>query len=292
MLNDYKNLGENRLEAGIVTGSRFRKIKRKAPVTIAIGIIHRTGIVVASDSRTMNPDYTFRDDAQKIREIYFSDGQVAVMAQSGDDDLGQRIVEIVANEASNKAISDWQSVSDIVDDVISKEQQKYKLPFLGPGYSIKEFADILREVDLSFLFAHYYKTKPYIFTSSFFPGRASPKHSNFVSIGCGAPLANFLLDSFDVSHLTGLQAIAAAIYVIEEVKAFDPRCGGAVRVASIDFVQRQDHMEPNLVLMHDEALEPIVSEISKLRRELKGEWSKRMQEVILKITVQQINRGF
>ena len=86
----------------------------------------------------------------------------AMLAHSGDDDLGSRVADRIGNYAKDAIITDWQSVSDIGDKAIVEEMRKLKIPFEGPEFKMEEFQNILRGFDSTFMIAHYFKGESYI----------------------------------------------------------------------------------------------------------------------------------
>lgn len=236
---------------------------------------------MASDSRTTNPDFTVRDDAQKIRIMQMADSNTALIGQSGDDSIGARVVERIIEAGSLANLLDWQSVSDIGNKIILEEQRKLKEPYLGPGYTLEAFRDILMDIDSSFMIAHYFKGKPYIHTANFYPGIFSPENRTFVSIGCGAPIANFLMDGFDFSQLTQIAATAALIYVIEEVKTFDPRCGGPTRIAwstPIPLPDKQFNVQTGA--FNEAEIQEFLDKVNGERAKIKRDWNKKMKRIM------------
>jgi len=205
---NFQNFMENKLETGLGRRQRFRKNKPKAHVTIVIGIICKEGILVGSDSRTTNPDHTIRDNAIKVRLLRLAGPDNAIIAQAGDDDLGSRVVDRIEHLAEQAPLTDWQTVSDIGDRAIADEQKKLRTPFEGVGFSMEEFQNVLRGHDATFLLAYYFKGKPYIFTTDFYPRKFTRRQSSHFSTGCGSPLANFLLEGFDFSKLNIWEATA------------------------------------------------------------------------------------
>jgi 20S proteasome alpha/beta subunit len=279
MQNSHKDLEKNVL-AGVFGCKTYRKPKRKAPVTIAIGILCNNSIVVASDSRITYPDGTVRDDGNKIGKITFKDGSNAIVAQSGDDDLGSRIIENMGAQADDLKLNDWQSVSELANGVMLQEQIKLRAPFEGKQYTDAGFQQILRGFELSLIIAHYHNGKPYIFTSDFYPGRASRKRRSFVAIGCGSTLASFILGGFDFSKLNCMETIAAAIYAIDEVKGIDPRCGGKTQVAWCAPVAFKDEILIKCEHLGDSGVLAISKWVKKAQTHIKRNWNKKMRLAI------------
>jgi 20S proteasome alpha/beta subunit len=261
----------------------------------------KDGILIGSDSRTTYPDNTVRDTAKKVRFVEMQNQTYAMVAYSGDDDLGTRVADSIETVAKPATLKDWQMVSEIGDRAISKETHKLKIPFEGPAFKMEEFQNILRGFDSTFMIAHFYDEIPYIFTADFYPGRFSRRNQSSYSIGCGSPIANFLLDGFDFSNLEIGKAAAVLIYVIEEVKKFDPRCGGPTRIfwSKINkFVkvsyEGKPEIKPHSLIqngyLHDDTIKDYISEVSDLRKTIKGEWTKKLQEIVSKSFQKEIKR--
>jgi hypothetical protein len=222
------------------------------------------------------------------------DRDCPMLAHSGDDELGSRVADRIGNMVKNSNITDWQTVSDMGDKAIAEEIRKLKTPFEGPEFKMEEFQNILRGFDSTFMIAHYYKGEPYIFTADFYPGRFSRRNSTHFSIGCGSPIANFLLDGFDFSNLETTAAAAVLVYVIEEVKKFDPRCGGPTSIfwntinKHFLYVIEGKPEIPQQPLQQsgtlpDEQIKDFSEDVSELRTTIKGEWTKKLNEIILKL---------
>jgi hypothetical protein len=254
-------------------------------MTIAIGAICKGGIIMGSDSRTTNPDFSIRDDAKKVRLIRLLGPDNALISQSGDDALGSRILTSFGLSAAQTALNDWRAACDIADNAITEEQRILRKPFEGPGFSMEEYQGVLRGFDASFMLAHYYNGTPYLFKADFYPGRFSPIKSHHAAIGCGASIADMLLDGFDFSELTPDKAMAVLVYVIEEVKRYDPRCGGSTRIALSwilpGAVMASRPGQP-VVLSAECSQEQIAlyaNEIPAIREAFKREWKAQFQRV-------------
>jgi hypothetical protein len=101
----------------------------------------------------------------------------------------------------------------------------------------EELQKHLERYDFDLMLTHYFKdaanvVKPYIFTLQFSLGMARIQRKDFVSIGVGSPIADFILDQFEFSKLDSTEATAAGVYVVEQAKKFDPRCGGKVQIGT------------------------------------------------------------
>ena len=270
-------------------------------MTIIIGIICKDGILIGSDSRTTYPPSTIRDTAKKVRFVEMQNQTYVMVAHSGDDDLGTRVADRIETLAKPAILTDWQTVSEIGDKAISDEIYKLKIPFEGPTFKMEEFQNILRGFDSTFMIAHFFDDIPYIFTADFYPGRFSRRNQNSYSIGCGSPIANFLLDGFDFSNLEIGRAAPVLVYVIEEVKRFDPRCGGPTKILCSQINKRvtvhyegKPEIKPHSLIqnsyLHDDLIKDYISEVSDLRKTIKGEWTKKLQDIVAKSFQKEIKR--
>jgi hypothetical protein len=203
---------------------------------------------MASDSRTTNEDWTIRDGSKKVFPVRLADGFGFLLGQSGNDDLGARAVELVYEEAKQTKLKDYRTCAEVAVNAIARLKDEMRIQFRGTA---EELQHHFEKHDFSFILAHYYKEDlkdgklraptPHVFTLNFRTG-AARRHfdKRFVSIGCGSPLADFILDGFDVSGFDFSQNIATSVYPISRVKKFDPRCGGKTQVASAEKVFFRD----------------------------------------------------
>jgi 20S proteasome alpha/beta subunit len=280
---------QNRLETGFRTRQPFVKPKQRPPVTIIIGIISKNAIVVASDSQTTYSSSfgaAQRLDTAKITPIEFSNA-FALVAQSGDATLSGRAVEILADMAKGKSVSDYRTVADIAQKAV--RQVKEELREQNLGCSMEDLHEYISKESLHFelMIAHYHDEKPYIFTIDFAVGIASKKPHNYTAIGCGSGIASYILSWFDITSMEWLHAGLAAIYTIEEVKKVDPYCGGKPKMAFLT-PKYQTNISGDwtysrlLKGMLNADNDVYVSALAEIDKKAKSEWGKRMNEVLLK----------
>lgn len=254
MKNGAFCLDEKRFDLEWWSGRRLQKLKLPSPVTIITAIAGRDAIIMASDSRTTNEDWTIRDDSKKVFPVRLADGFGFLLGQSGNDDLGTRAVELVYEEAKQTKTKDYRTCAEVAVKAVARLKDEIRIQFRGTEEELQKHFE---KYDFSFILAHYYKADstagkltaplPHIFTLDFRTGTARLHFDKrFVSIGCGSPLADFILDGFDVSGFDFSQNIATSIYTINRVKKFDPRCGGKTQVASAErvFFQNGHYMTP------------------------------------------------
>ena len=256
---------------------------------------------MGSDSRTTYPNRAIRDTANKIRFVEMQDLNFAMVAHSGDDDLGTRIADKIETLAKTTALTDWQTVSDLGDKAIQEEIKKLRSPYEGPEFKMEEFKRILEGFDSTFMVAHFFNEKPYIFSADFHPGRFSRRNQSSFSIGCGSPIANFILDEFNFSKLSIAAASPILVYVIEEVKRFDPSCGGPTKICwsqinKLIKVTHEDRPEiPARTLinhgwLHQDEIRHYTSELAELRETIRDGWAKKLNEIVSKGLEKEIKR--
>ena len=111
-------------------------------------------------------------------------------------------------------------------------------------------------------------------------------HRNkFVSIGCGAPIADFILDGFDIPSLDYSQTVATAIYCVNQVKKFDPRCGGRTQVASAEkvfFESNNSYMTP-VVELHEDFVDDFTQATAEIEKDFSALQHKMMNGIMDKM---------
>jgi 20S proteasome alpha/beta subunit len=246
-------------------------------MTLVVGLVCQDAIIIASDSRTSDlASGRIRDDAQKISLLQLTKGVEALIAQAGHADLAARAVEILERIAKDKPLNDYRAVSDLAEQALKELRKRLLDQFHG---SPEDFKKHLEEQDFELMIAHYYKSEPHIFTVQLAgSGLAIRRKRAKVCIGCGAPLADFLLNSFAVSEMPISEAFTTAIYAVEEVKKHDMRCGGETQAGSSFFVP--DPRKIVTQLADDEMVQSIVSEIASFEKTLQEDHKLKMRAIV------------
>lgn len=238
--------------------------------------------MLASDSRTtIREDYVFfRDDAAKIGvvELAAEGGRRprALIAQSGHADMSARTVEIIERLARDRPLSDYRSVADLAEAAVRELREKV--------VGIRPLtAEEVEQYRFHLMIAHFFEGKPCLFTLVFEHGVAVWKRDqSLVTMGCGGPLAEFLLKSFDLASMDTPTATAAAVYAIESVKGFDPRCGGRTQTGAA-FIAPDNSNQASLADW--EHLRFFVDEVESLVGAAQGEWTGIMKKVLERASV-------
>lgn len=205
--------------------------KQKAsPVTICIGFLTRWGlksedhIFLASDSR-ISVGTNVTNDARKISAIKFKNGH-ALIAKAGYRHSFNRFEEIFAEKGAATEITGYRTIAGIAEDSI-RELQKELL-----DRNTEDAAQRLQNSYCEFIIAYFHNEKPYLYTLNLISRIAERVDGDFVAIGNGETLANFLLTSVDPKKLKQCQ-FDMAISVIEMCKLHDSSCGGPCRMGII-----------------------------------------------------------
>lgn len=204
--------------------------RRVNPVTICIGFLHhpkekgKPSLILASDSR-ISVGNNITNDAKKISFIRFKDRSVLI-AKAGYRHSFARFEEIFRDKAAVAEITGYRTVATVAEDSIRELQRE--LLDRQSGEALKRLNDSYCE----FIIAYFHDGKAYIYTLDLIARIAERVDGDFVAIGNGAILANFLLTSIDVKNLKGGE-LEAAISVIEMCKLHDSSCGGPCKMAML-----------------------------------------------------------
>jgi 20S proteasome alpha/beta subunit len=207
------------------------RTRERKPVTIILALRCKNSIVVAADSRTTDNDER-RDDAEKAHLVQLQDVGV-IVAASGSDDSSSVVVESVKRLAGNLKLASDDAPGGLLADAF----REYRNNLIASTYgTMAEFKNsMLRDgVNCELLTAYYFRGAQKIYTADLERGVPVPRSQDHWALGVGRHIANYLVGSFDVAKMDTQQAIFTAIYVVDEVKAVVPGCGGPTQIAIID----------------------------------------------------------
>jgi hypothetical protein len=153
-------------------------------------------------------------------------------------------------------------------------------PYGNAKLSSEEITRIRERDDYSILVANYFTSgsgvKPYLFTIQSSQGIAN-QVKNYVAVGCGAGVAEFLISWFDFSKMLGHEAAVTAAFIVGEVKKFDCFCGGPTQIRLLYPSAAKTWPFP------DEAMPMIESEVEKVSQKYKDAWAASASEMIREI---------
>lgn len=208
--------------------------ERHNPVTIGIGFICSDGIVLAADSQHsfVSGPSSKRTDATKISPIEFEDGYALVL-QSGATALSKRYVELFQQIAAEQFIDTDRTVPAAMREAMRLLKNEMRAQE-GDCSSEQLKEMILKEgIQMECIVAHYCAGKPFIHTINLAYGVPEIPNAHFVSIGSGAVLADYLLDTHLDPSRDEWHGGIVAVHVIETVKKHDTYCSGETRVSSL-----------------------------------------------------------
>lgn len=200
-------------------------------MTIIVCLACQDGLVLASDSQRTEENGIKDSYTRKIIPIKM-DGASAMVAQSGHADLAARAVEILKHKAAGKKLTHFRTLADLAEESVAEVKQLLR----QQGHELGQF---LKDYTFELVIAHYFDSKPCIFLLKAEVGLAIAQQKRVITAGCGAPMANLLLQPFQFEMTRVNQGGVTAIYVIQKVKEFDSRCGGPV-VAGVIYAAQPD----------------------------------------------------
>ncbi len=219
---------------------------RKRPVTIAIGFVFRARLadedeakmlMLASDSR-ISTGTTVVDDETKIIEIVVG-GTSVLVAKAGFKVTTDHFEELFRKELEGVTVTDYRTIPNHAQKAMAGVRSA--LLFGGGLDATKQLDDHYCECIIGF----FHKDIPYIYSIDVRASLANKCNKDFIGIGDGADLADFLLSSVSTTELDVHQACEMAVGVIEMCKLHNSSCGGPCRAAVIT------ELEPNKAKMGD-----------------------------------------
>lgn len=220
--------------------------KHTGIVTILIGILGNDGsAVLASDSQSTSGG-TQRLDSEKMRVIQFL-GAKAIVAQAGCVALSSLAIYNLEKLSADKTITDYRTVADLAQAAVRATRDT--LRGLHGNLTMDECLKFTDEYGLNFelMVAHIFNGQAFLFKIDFVLGIANQVSTKFQTSGSGGGVAEFLLSEMEIASMDGIDAIAAAAYVVERVKKCDLYCGGPVRCCVLESANNAEVVQQGLV---------------------------------------------
>lgn len=206
---------------------------RKRPVTIAIGFVFKARLeegeakvlMLGSDSR-ISKGSTVADDETKIVEIPCGTSSVLV-AKAGFKVTTDNFEELFRKELEGATVVDYRTIPNLAQKAMAAVRTAL---LCGGGLdSTKQLDDHYCECVIGFFHAG----TPYLYSIDLRASLANRCNKDFLGIGDGATLADFLLSSVNMEGLDVYQACEMAVAVIEMCKLHNSSCGGPCLLAAI-----------------------------------------------------------
>jgi hypothetical protein len=150
-------------------------------------------------------------------------------------------------------------------------------PFGKTKLSSDEIVRHREQNNYSILTANYFDKgagmEPYLFTIESVQAVAL-QQKNYVAIGCGAGLAEFLISWFDFGKMDSREAALTAAFIVGEVKKADCYCGGLTQI------QILCANAPKTMWFPSEAIDVIEAGVEKGSKHYKAQWAASISEII------------
>jgi 20S proteasome alpha/beta subunit len=213
----------NKLE--ILRGFHHKRWKPngKAKVTIAIGLICKRAIIIASDSQTTYGAAKSLD-CQKISLVQFRDAQVAVAA-SGISELSNKAVQIMQRKAKDISLETPETVPSVAQDAVREIRNHLveinKGCFTDEGW--KRF--FIEENPFELLVGFYFKEHPHLFTINLDWAIPILVTGRYKGTGGGKNFAEYLLKEYLQSDPDFEFGLAVSVAVIDKTIDNIDGCG-------------------------------------------------------------------
>jgi 20S proteasome alpha/beta subunit len=255
----------------------FRNFKRRKLMTVAIGVLCGDGIILASDSRTIDAvtGRVITDNAQKVFKIDFADNQSGVIAMAGSAALGDKIIEAIQDLAKSTKLNSSRAFADLVERVVEKTRMDAQKRVGDSPDALRQY---FTDYDVSFVGAHWAKDKPYWFSVNLHGASSIPVRGNYVAMGGGAALADFILRGMPFGTMAFHPSLAAVIYAINEIKAHETSVGGPIQAGSIDAGQIN-----TVEIIDSKYIQQNTNAVLECKAEIDAAWREKLDGVFLRV---------
>ena len=202
-------------------------------MTLAIGVIAKDGIALASDSRVTSGDprgpTTVNDTVKKIFEL----GDFCGLAIAGDGGLGSSIIDVIYYELFKMGNHRFLSVDEVLTLCREIAIKKYNEWFDQVAYDERPTLHIILTGYRKDISNSQFLDSPEIFTlhseRNFAPHRWTLL--GFMAIGI-TPLATYILNTLYTKEITLKHALELATFAIMETASQDGKVGKGIQLAS------------------------------------------------------------
>ncbi len=253
--------------------------KKRTPVTIIIGFITQTAVIVASDSQKSFDFSSKRTDEDKMRVLRFADKGMALVAQSGDVAITSRLLELMQENAASTNFDHYRKAALCAEQAMRVLKAEILEPLMPELSTLQERGDFFMTKDASLMIASYFSGIPKIFTINLAQGIAI-EHTKYASIGCGSTVAEFMARWLDIPLMDWVDAIPSAVYIIEEVKKVDHYCGGQTKLAYITASHGDVFRDPPFTILTPQQIGMIVQELAEPDKKIKENWRDEMLSLV------------
>src|SRR5262249_55919352 len=151
-----------------------------------------------------------RDDTVKINVLEGGDSFQALVAQSGNAELASRAIEILESSICFESFgTGYRKFADLAQDAVSELKGDIRKQFHGTSEELQKHFE---SHNFDLMLAYHFMGKPHLFTIRFSLGAAVAQRAQFVSLGHGGMLGDYILSGFDLRDLPITSALPIAIY--------------------------------------------------------------------------------
>lgn len=202
-------------------------------MTIAIGMICKESIVLASDSQASFAGTSHkRTDAEKLVAFDFS-GTGAVVMMAGGLMFFDSLCEKIANRAKSTEVKSERTIADAVQAAVRSLKQELVEQAIEDHRKAERWEQMYADYGCELAVAYYFDGKPCLYHIHFATGLAVPVRKPVFSMGCASDLADFILHESNVDAMPTTQAMAVAAYVVQMAKEHDRDCGGPTQIGLV-----------------------------------------------------------
>ena len=204
-------------------------------MTLAISIVAKDGVAIASDSRVTSGDprgpTTVNDTVKKIFEL----GDFCGLTIAGDGGLGASVIDVIYYELHKNPNYRYLSVDEMLGVCCNSAIKKYNEWFSQVNLDDRPTLHMILSGYRKDITNSNFIDSPEIFTlhseRNFAPHRWTLL--GFMAIGI-TPLATYLLNSLYTKGITLKHALELAAYAILETASQDGKVGKDIQLASFD----------------------------------------------------------
>ena len=218
-------------------------------MTLAIGIIAKDGIAMASDSRVTTGDprgpTTVNDTVKKIFEL----GDCCGLTIAGDGGLGSSLIDVIHYELHKNPDYRRYSVDELLSLCSNTAIRKYNDWFGQLSYEDRPTLHMILTGYRKDISNQNFIDSPEIFTMhserNFAPHRWTLL--GFMAIGI-TPLATYLLNTLYTKEITLKHALELAAFAIIETASQDGKVGKDIQLASFSLEQPFKIYDPDEII--------------------------------------------
>jgi hypothetical protein len=195
-------MSKNGLESLSEGCKPYPKPKQRPTVTIAIGLISKKvtlrdteRIVLACESETTF-EVAKNQDAKKLNVIEFENGK-ALAVYSRSIKMGDAVIETMQRRAKDKRIENADTVVNVAKD--SMREVRTYLQEINKNVLIDWHRYFWDDYPLELLVAYFFDGNPYLYALHIDTVIPSRVKGNFIGIGIGKDLAEFLLREYSLA---------------------------------------------------------------------------------------------